>query len=199
MSDFIRKWDCGSWTSLLGWSNIISNLIIMLAYYAIPYSLHYYYKLKKKVLPRPHIILCFIIFILLCGTTHLFQVIVFWYPIYEVATIIDMLTALISIFTASVLPLFVQHILLYKNPEEYILIQKELKQQVDDKLTLLNSITNINDKLMERVEYLEGLVDKNEWIHKQELNVGELRSILKTLRFEEDIIRKGSDPERRAS
>jgi light-regulated signal transduction histidine kinase (bacteriophytochrome) len=41
----------------------------------------------------------FIAFILLCGTTHLIDAVIFWSPVYRLSALIRLITAIVSIFT----------------------------------------------------------------------------------------------------
>jgi hypothetical protein len=54
-----------------------------------------YFVLRKRDVPFPTIFWLFGAFILACGTTHLMEAIIFWYPVYRLAGIIKLLTALV--------------------------------------------------------------------------------------------------------
>ncbi|MGZ3318198.1 MAG: ATP-binding protein, partial [Isosphaeraceae bacterium] len=92
-SDFPRRWDCGSWTPGLGWLHILSDLGVWSAYLAIPCIL-VYFVLRKKDIPFRAIFWLFGAFILACGTTHLMEAIIFWWPAYRLAGLIKLFTAI---------------------------------------------------------------------------------------------------------
>src|SRR5438270_1749178 len=78
-ADWPPRWHCGTWTDFHGWLYIMSDLFIWAAYFAIPFLL-FRILYKRKDIPFPGIFWLFIAFILLCGTTHLLDAIIFWWP-----------------------------------------------------------------------------------------------------------------------
>ena len=51
---FVPRWECGAWTPLHGWTHIISDIAIGLAYAAIPTALSFFVT-KRKDVPFPPI------------------------------------------------------------------------------------------------------------------------------------------------
>lgn len=94
-SDFPPRWRCGTWTPVHGWTHIISDLAIWGAYTSIPILLIYYIR-KRKDMPFPRIFWLFAAFILACGTVHLIEAAIFWYPIYRISALGKMITAVVS-------------------------------------------------------------------------------------------------------
>ena len=94
-SDFPRRWDCGVWTPGHGWLHILSDLGVWSAYLAIPCVLGYFV-LRRRDLPFRLVFLLFGAFILACGSTHLMEAILFWWPAYRLAGVIKLLTAIVS-------------------------------------------------------------------------------------------------------
>src|SRR4051812_35308088 len=94
-SDFFPRWRCGKWTEVHGWLHIVSDLGVWSAYLAIPFVLGYFL-LRRKDLPFRMVFVLFGAFILACGTTHLMEVILFWWPAYRLAGFIKLFTALVS-------------------------------------------------------------------------------------------------------
>jgi chemotaxis family two-component system sensor kinase Cph1 len=97
-SDWPARWHCGHWTDFHGWLYIFSDVFIWAAYFAIPVLLFSIVK-KRKDIPFSRIFWLFIAFIMLCGTTHLIDAIVFWWPAYRLSALIRFATAIVSIFT----------------------------------------------------------------------------------------------------
>lgn len=97
-SDFPARWYCGSWSDLHGWVHIISDLAIWGAYTAIPCILAYFIS-KRNELAFSTIFWLFCIFIFSCGTVHLIESIIFWYPIYRISAIVKVITAVVSWIT----------------------------------------------------------------------------------------------------
>lgn len=65
----------------MGWLHIVSDLSIFIAYTAIPVSILIYVKQRGDV-PFPLLFWLFCAFIFSCGTTHLLEAVIFWYPLY---------------------------------------------------------------------------------------------------------------------
>src|SRR5579862_3828394 len=92
---FRPRWVCGIWTAGHGWLHILSDLGVWSAYIAIPCVLGYFV-LRRKDIPFRTLFLLFGAFILACGTTHLMEAIIFWWPVYRLAGVIKFLTAVVS-------------------------------------------------------------------------------------------------------
>jgi PAS domain S-box-containing protein len=116
-SDFPRRWDCGLWTPVHGWLHILSDLGVWLAYLAIPGVLGFFL-LRKKYVPFRGIFWLFGAFILACGTTHLMEAAIFWWPAYRLAGLIKLLTALVSWATVIGLVSVVPQALALRSPAE---------------------------------------------------------------------------------
>ncbi|WP_338872909.1 ATP-binding protein [Spirosoma sp. SC4-14] len=97
-SDWPPRWFCGTWTDFHGWLYIVSDLTIWLAYMAIPLILVRFILIKKGV-PLSGVFWLFGAFILLCGLTHLMDVMMFWIPAYRVNALIRFMTGIVSIAT----------------------------------------------------------------------------------------------------
>lgn len=94
-SGFPPRWYCGRWTEGHGWLHIVSDVGIWSAYFAIPLLLLYFIRRRLDV-PFRRIFLLFGAFILLCGSTHLMEAVIFWWPAYRLAGVIKLATALVS-------------------------------------------------------------------------------------------------------
>lgn len=92
---FPRRWECGVWTSPHGWLHILSDLATFTAYLAIPFVLLYYLR-KRPDVPFPRIFYMFAAFIFACGTVHLIEAIIFWWPVYRLSGAFKLLTAIVS-------------------------------------------------------------------------------------------------------
>ncbi len=98
ISGFPARWHCGSWSEGLGWLTICSDVAIFLAYTAIPLIIVAYVRQRRDV-PFPQVFWLFCAFIFACGTTHLIDAVIFWWPIYPVAGLVKLVTALVSMAT----------------------------------------------------------------------------------------------------
>lgn len=94
-SDFPARWRCGNWSDFLGWLHIGSDLATFGAYFAIP-SVLFYFARKREDFPFNRLVWLFGAFILACGTVHLIEAIIFWYPIYRISGLMKLIMAAIS-------------------------------------------------------------------------------------------------------
>jgi len=95
---FPPRWHCGRWSDFHGWLYIISDLLIWSAYFAMPVIIVRYIARKQNV-RFERIYFLFAAFILACGTTHLLDAIIFWYPFYRVSALVRFVTGIISWIT----------------------------------------------------------------------------------------------------
>jgi two-component system, sensor histidine kinase and response regulator len=124
-SDFPPRWYCGTWTLGHGWLHILSDLGVWSAYLAIPCVLGYFV-LRRKDVPFPTIFWLFVTFILACGTTHLMEAVIFWWPAYRLAGVIKLFTAVVSWVTVIALVPIVPRALAMRSP-------KELEQEIAER------------------------------------------------------------------
>jgi two-component system sensor histidine kinase/response regulator len=69
--------DCWGWDGLLVALHTSADALVALAYFAIPVALFYLAR-KHRVRKLSRVFLVYGLFILLCGTTHVFDVIMVW-------------------------------------------------------------------------------------------------------------------------
>jgi PAS domain S-box-containing protein len=98
-NDYIPHGVCLLWEPGLLWLHVLSDAVIAIAYYTIPFALIYFLSRRQDLAFRG-IFLLTGIFILACGTTHVMGVVTLWYPDYWLDGIIKLLTAAVSIATA---------------------------------------------------------------------------------------------------
>jgi hypothetical protein len=55
-----------------------------------------FFVLRKPDVPLPRIILLFVAFIFACGFGHLLEAVIFWHPVYRLAGVWKLVTALVS-------------------------------------------------------------------------------------------------------
>lgn len=114
--DFPARWHCGNWSGAHGWTHIVSDLATFAAYFAIPLVLLYYMR-KRKDLPFAHMMPIFAVFILSCGTGHLLDALIFWYPVYRVSAAVKVTTAVVSWLAVAALWDLTPKLLQYPSPE----------------------------------------------------------------------------------
>lgn len=100
--DWPARWVCGNWSAFHGWLYITSDIAIWLAYFVIPAIIIFFIQ-KHHNLPFLPVFWLFGAFIILCGSTHIIDALMFWWPGYRVNALVRVLTALVSMATAFVL------------------------------------------------------------------------------------------------
>ena len=99
---FMPHGHCYFWTKGLIALHAISDALIVLAYYSIPLTLVYFVR-RRKDLEFNWMFVCFAIFIMACGTTHLMEIWNIRHANYWFSGCIKGLTALASVPTAMLL------------------------------------------------------------------------------------------------
>ena len=97
-ADFPPRWDCGQWSPLHGWTHVVADLAIFGAYVAIPVVLIWFIR-RRQDIPFPRIFWLFGAFILSCGTVHLIEAGIFWWPAYRLSGAVKVVTAVASWLT----------------------------------------------------------------------------------------------------
>jgi signal transduction histidine kinase len=143
-SDFLPHGHCYFWQAEIVWLHVISDALIALAYYCIPFALWYFIR-HRKDLAFNWIFGCFAAFIFACGTTHLFQIRTLWHATYRLEGLVKAITAGLSIATALVLiPLIPKALRLPT--------RKDLEDQIAERERAEEEARELNAELERRVE-----------------------------------------------
>ncbi len=168
-SDFPPRWYCGQWSAALGWTHIVSDLLIFGAYSAIPLTLAFFIR-KRRDMPFPKIFWLFSAFIFACGVGHLIEAAIFWWPAYRVAAVSKAATALVSWATVlALLPILPKALNL---PSVY-LINKELRKEI---MEHSKAVKNLQEKQHELTEANEELERFNRLTMGRENRIMELKA-----------------------
>lgn len=97
--DFMPHGYCISWDVPLLTLHVLSDFFIALAYFSIPIGIIYFVSKKDGVTFKP-VYYLFAGFILACGITHVMGIITLWLPLYYLAGVFKLLTAIVSVATA---------------------------------------------------------------------------------------------------
>src|ERR1700693_1287240 len=115
-SGFMPHGYCYLWDPGLVWLHVISDFLIALAYFSIPITLMYFIR-KRKDVPFNWIFICFGMFILACGATHVMEIWNLWHADYWLSGGIKAITALASVATAILLVRLIPQALALPSPE----------------------------------------------------------------------------------
>ncbi len=100
---FMPHGHCYQWDPGILWTSVISDSLIAAAYVAIPFTLVFQIMRKRKDLPFNWMFVCFGMFIVACGFTHIMEIITVWRPHYPAMAIVKAITAAASVPTAIIL------------------------------------------------------------------------------------------------
>jgi PAS domain S-box-containing protein len=93
---------CLLWEPELIWLHVVSDALIAIAYFSIPFALSIFVS-KRRDLLFGWVYWSFGIFIMACGLTHVLSIYTLWVPIYGVEGLVKAATAAASVFTAGML------------------------------------------------------------------------------------------------
>jgi len=118
---------CLVWRQDLIWLHVFSDTLIALSYFSIPFALVYFVR-KRADLAYPWMFLLFAVFILACGTTHLFAVWVMWYPDYVWQGLVKAVTAAVSLAGAVLLWPLIPKALALPSPAQLASANTQLRE-----------------------------------------------------------------------
>lgn len=129
---FMPHGHCYLWTPQIVWLHVLSDALIVLAYYSIPIALVYFVR-KRQGLLFHWVFICFALFILACGTTHLLEIWNVWHANYWVSGGMKALTALASVPTAIMLVKLIPQALAMPGPSEAARANEALQAEIADR------------------------------------------------------------------
>lgn len=159
-SVFSPRGQCGTWEHWLAVSYQAGNWAIAVSYFVIGGILAGVWKFKRPILPMPDMVLAFGMFIFACGCTHILDAMSFYWPAYRFFTIVELLTATVSLYTALRLPSAVRHIFSLPTPEEYRVQTAELEQAVQEREETIRQAKVVNDRLANDLALANASLDR---------------------------------------
>lgn len=99
---FIPHGHCYLWMPEVLWLHVMSDAIIAVAYFSIPFALAYFVKRRPDLAFKSAFVM-FGIFIMMCGLTHVMGIVTIWVPVYWAEGVIKAITAFASLATAAAL------------------------------------------------------------------------------------------------
>jgi diguanylate cyclase (GGDEF)-like protein/PAS domain S-box-containing protein len=150
---FLPHGHCYLWEPDLLWTFVISDSIIALAYFSIPFGLMYFVS-KRSDLKFNWVFKLFSVFIFACGMTHLLDVWTIWNPDYWLHAFTKVITASASLLTAILLwPLIPRAIRLpsinqLESLNARLLAEIEQRKLYETELTTLNSRSDTRYRIL---------------------------------------------------
>lgn len=144
---------CYEWDTRVIWLHVASDAIIALAYYSIPLTLLYFVR-KRKDLAFDWMFVCFAIFIVACGTTHVMEIYNIWHPTYWLSGVIKAVTAFFSIATAVLLLRLMPQALRIPSPADLRASNAALQAEIQERSKALERVASLNDELVRQTSNL---------------------------------------------
>jgi PAS domain S-box-containing protein len=129
--DFMPHGFCYLWNPGLIWLHLISDSLIAVSYLSIPITLIYFIR-KRRDLPFHWMFVCFGIFIVACGATHMMEIWNLWHADYWLAGAVKAVTALASLPTAILLVQLVPQALALPSPQSLEQVNLVLVNRTDE-------------------------------------------------------------------
>lgn len=170
---------CYMWVPGLVWLHVISDSLIALSYFSIPFTLAHFVH-KRRDLPFHWIFACFGTFILACGLTHAMEVWTLWYADYWVSGAIKAITAIASVTTAILLVKLIPQAVLLPSPAA-------LRLEIADRTRAQEDLSLAKAELERRVE--ERTAELKKVNEELVLEMAQRKSVEQTLRGSEEQLR----------
>jgi signal transduction histidine kinase len=153
-SDFLPHGFCIGWWSPLVSTFIASDALIALSYFSMPLVLLHFSR-RRHDFPYPWLLWLFAAFIMACGSTHLLDVVVLWYPLYGLSALAKAVTAAVSVVTAVVLWPLIPHALKLPSAAQLRLANDALQAKIAEHKRMEEALRLRSAELMAANQELE--------------------------------------------
>jgi two-component sensor histidine kinase len=123
---------CVLWRPDLVWSHAGADAVIAAAYFTIPIFLVTLLK-RRRDIQFSWAFVAFATFILLCGATHVMNIVALWVPVYGLEAVLKIGTAMASVATAIAVWPLLPRLLAIPNPEALQKVNEELERRVEER------------------------------------------------------------------
>jgi PAS domain S-box-containing protein len=137
---------CYQWQPDILALHVISDGITALAYFSISGTLLYF--VHRRIDFRHNwIFLCFAIFIIACGFTHVMEILTIWLPMYWLSGGIKLITALASVSTAILLIMYFPRALRLPTPSAMENARLDVEREVGERIRAEEDLRRLNSTL----------------------------------------------------
>jgi PAS domain-containing protein len=180
LSGFLPHGVCYTWNRDLMWLHLISDSLIGVAYFSIPFALAYFVH-KRRDLPFSWMFVLFGLFIIACGSTHWMEVWTLWYPDYWLSGAIKAFTAAASVPTAVALVFLIPRALSIPGAgqlramNESLAMQMAGRQQIEEDLrkVQLELEAQVTERTRELANANRDLERQREWLQVTLSSIGD--------------------------
>ena len=141
---------CIAWSPGLLWTLVSADALIAAAYYSIPLGLFVLAR-QRRDLAFHWMFYLFAFFILACGTTHLIGLVSIWYPVYRIDATIKVVTATLSVLTATMLWPLIPRVLALPSPRQMAEVNRRLEAEIESRRKAEEALRAANTDLERRV------------------------------------------------
>jgi PAS domain S-box-containing protein len=152
-SGFMPHGMCYLWQPGILALHVVSDSFIAVAYATIPFTLLYFVR-KRRDLQFNWMFVCFAIFIVACGTTHVMEIVTIWEPVYWLSGSIKAITALASVPTAFLLVKLIPDALRLPSPAA---LQREIAQRERIEHEVRRANQELEARVTQRTAELESM------------------------------------------
>jgi PAS domain S-box-containing protein len=152
---------CLLWEPQLIWLHVVSDALIAIAYFSIPFALAIFV-IKRGDLKFGWVYWAFAVFIAACGLTHVLSIVTLWVPIYGIEGLVKAATAAASVFTAGMLWPLLPQLLKIPSPFEFQRVRTALEAEESksrDTAQLLQQVRDSQRALRESMSRLTAVVE----------------------------------------
>jgi len=150
---FMPHGHCYLWTPELLWTYVISESVIVLAYFSIAFALLYFVG-KRRDLQFNWMFQLFSLFIFACGVTHLLGIWTIWHPDYWLDAGVKAVTAILSLIAAVLLWRLIPHALKLPSSKQLEDAVGQLQQEVEQRKATEAELSRLKEASDERFRIL---------------------------------------------
>jgi PAS domain S-box-containing protein len=152
--DFMPQGHCYLWNPGLVWLHVISDTLIALSYFTIPFILLWFMR-KRRDLPFSWMFGLFGVFIVACGATHVMEVWNLWQAQYWLAGVLKAVTAVDSVATAILLVWLIPKAVELPNLDQWIQANAALEKEIHERRELEIDLRITEGRFREQAELLD--------------------------------------------
>jgi PAS domain S-box-containing protein len=149
-ADYVPHGTCYLWDPAVLWLNVISDGVIALSYYAIPFLLFSFAR-RRRDLSFQWIFVAFGMFILACGTTHLLGAFTVWVPAYRLDGVVKAITAVSSAATFMLLVPLLPTLVSLPSPTQLASANRALAKEIEERKAAQEEVQRMNTTLEQRI------------------------------------------------
>lgn len=144
---------CLQWQPELIWTHVVSDTLIGVSYFSIPFALAYFMA-KRRDVQFGWVVWMFAVFIMACGLTHFFAIWTLWNPDYGIEAIIKAITALASVVTAIALWPLLPRAIALPSPAQLQRVNDDLRLHVAERDDALEALRRETEERLRAEEML---------------------------------------------